>query len=60
VQVDEELFRAGWDYFQQHQDKDYSLTDCISFVVMEKLKIETAFAFDRHFVQAGFRTQNPR
>jgi predicted nucleic acid-binding protein len=57
VQVDEELFRAGWDYFQQHQDKDYSLTDCISFVVMEKLKIETAFAFDRHFVQAGFRTQ---
>lgn len=30
VQVDEQLFQAGWQYFQQHQDKYYSLTDCIS------------------------------
>ena len=55
VQVDEGLFREGWHYFQQHQDKDYSLTDCISFVVMKRFKIETAFAFDQHFVQAGFK-----
>lgn len=55
VQVDEGLFGEGWQYFQQHQDKDYSLTDCISFVVMKKLGIETAFAFDQHFVQAGFQ-----
>jgi len=55
VQVDEGLFRAGWHYFQQHHDKDYSLTDCISFVVMKRLKIEVAFAFDQHFVQAGFK-----
>ena len=55
IQVDEELFREGWRYFQQHQDKDYSLTDCISFVVMRRFKIETAFAFDQHFVQAGFK-----
>jgi predicted nucleic acid-binding protein len=45
----------GWQYFQQHQDKDYSLTDCISFLVMTRFKIETAFAFDQHFVQAGFK-----
>jgi len=55
VQVDEGLFGEGWQYFQQHQDKDYSLTDCISFVIMKKLGIETAFAFDQHFVQAGFQ-----
>jgi len=55
VQVDEGLFREGWHYFQQHQDKDYSLTDCISFIVMKRFKIETAFAFDQHFVQAGFQ-----
>lgn len=55
VQVDEGLFREGWQYFQQYQDKDYSLTDCISFVVMQRLKIETAFAFDQYFVQAGFK-----
>lgn len=55
VQVDEGLFREGWQYFQQHQDKDYSLTDCISFVVMKRLRIETTFAFDQHFVQARFK-----
>ena len=55
LQVDESLFREGWNYFQQHRDKDYSLTDCISFIVMKRFKIETAFAFDRHFVQAGFK-----
>jgi Predicted nucleic acid-binding protein, contains PIN domain len=45
VQVDEGVFREGWDYFQQHQDKDYSLTDCISFVVMRRFGLDTAFAF---------------
>jgi predicted nucleic acid-binding protein len=58
IHVDEGLFYEGWTYLQQHQDKDYSLTDCISFVVMQRLSISTAFAFDRHFVQAGF-TKEP-
>jgi predicted nucleic acid-binding protein len=54
IHVDEYLFFEGWHYFEQHADKLYSLTDCISFVVMERLKIRKALAFDRHFVQAGF------
>ena len=58
IHVDEALFYEGWAYFQQHHDKDYSLTDCISFVVMQRLGISTAFAFDQHFVQAGF-TKEP-
>src|SRR5438552_1557282 len=45
IQVDEALFYEGWVYFQQHQDKMYSLTDCISFIVMQKFNITTAFAF---------------
>lgn len=55
VQVDEGLFKDGWEYFQLRKDKDYSLTDCISFVVMKTFRIETAFTFDQHFVQAGFQ-----
>ena len=55
VQVDEKLFREGWEYFQLHKDKEYSFTDCISFVAMKTFRIETAFAFDQHFVQAGFQ-----
>jgi predicted nucleic acid-binding protein len=32
-------------------------TDCISFVLMKKYGIQTAFTFDRHFVQAGFNKE---
>lgn len=54
IHVDEALFYDGWAYFQKHRDKEYSLTDCISFVVMQQHAITTAYAFDKHFVQAGF------
>lgn len=54
IHVDEVLFYEGWTYFQRYQDKAYSLTDCISFVVMQQFGITTAYAFDKHFAQAGF------
>ncbi|MEO8435699.1 MAG: PIN domain-containing protein [Pyrinomonadaceae bacterium] len=54
VHVNEELFYEAWSYFQKHKDKRYSLTDCVSFVLMKKLRITEALTFDRHFVQAGF------
>ena len=55
IHVDEALFEAGWSYFQGRADKRYSLTDCISFVVMERAGIVAALSFDRHFEQAGFK-----
>jgi predicted nucleic acid-binding protein len=58
IHVDTALFYEGWAYFQRHQDKDYSLTDCLSLLVMQKLGIRTAFPFAQHFVQAGF-TKEP-
>jgi uncharacterized protein len=54
VHVDKDLFYAGWEYFQKHRDKTYSLTDCISFVVMKQRGIKAALTFDAHFAQAGF------
>ena len=54
IHVDENLFRAGWSYFKQYADKTFSLTDCISFVLMERLEITQALTFDKHFTQAGF------
>jgi predicted nucleic acid-binding protein len=54
IHVDENLFSDGWEYFKQHQDKKFSLTDCISFVVMNRLGITEVLTFDKHFVQAGF------
>ena len=55
IHVEESLFQEGWTYFQKHSDKKYSLTDCISFLVMKEFGIEIAFAFDKHFAQAGFK-----
>ena len=38
---------------RRHSDKDYSLCDALSFVVMERLRIVEAIAFDRHFREYG-------
>ena len=43
----------------QYQDKDFSLTDALSFVVMERLGIASAFSFDRNFAQYGFSLLMP-
>lgn len=40
--------------YHQHDDKTWSLTDCLSFVVMGERGITTALTGDHHFVQAGF------
>ena len=39
---------------ERFSDQDFSLADAVSFVVMKDREIEEAFAFDRHFVTAGF------
>ncbi len=43
----------------QYSDKDFSLTDATSFAVMERLRIGTAFSYDRHFAQYGFALLRP-
>jgi predicted nucleic acid-binding protein len=49
------LFNAGMHLYASRPDKDWSLTDCISFVVMQERGITDALTGDRHFEQAGFR-----
>lgn len=49
-----ELFSSGFDLYRKRPDKEWSLVDCISFVVMENRRISEAFTEDRHFEQAGF------
>jgi predicted nucleic acid-binding protein len=54
VDASADLFRRGLDLFADRPDKDWSLTDCISFVVMKDNKITEALTGDHHFEQAGF------
>ena len=52
--------RAAFDYFQQHNDQAYSLVDCLSFVVMEKLSIHEALAVDSDFTHRFIARPGPR
>lgn len=46
---------AALHYFRKFADQRISFTDCISFAVMRRHRLTTAFTFDRHFLNAGFR-----
>src|SRR5262245_5202449 len=48
----ENIARA-WEVFRQYRDKDWSFTDCTSKVIMKRLGVSYAFAFDSHFEQFG-------
>jgi predicted nucleic acid-binding protein len=49
------LFDRGIALYSERRDQDWSLTDCISFVVMQEHGLTDALTGDRHFEQAGFR-----
>jgi predicted nucleic acid-binding protein len=51
--TDDERLKA-WVLFKKYRDKDLSFTDCTSFALMAKLKLQKAFSFDNHFKQVGF------
>lgn len=54
VQTTSELFAKGAELYDRMEDKEWSLTDCISFVVMRERGIVEAWTGDKHFRQAGF------
>ena len=57
VRATSELFQRGVRLFAERPDKDWPLTDCISFVVMRErgLTVTDALTADHHFEQGGFR-----
>jgi len=59
VSVTDDDHRAARVLLERHGDKRYSFCDALSFVVMERLGIEIAASFDRHFKQYGKFTVLP-
>ena len=49
-----ELLEGGFAFFAERPDKEWSLTDCISFYVMRQRGISDALTSDAHFAQAGY------
>ena len=54
IPATDDLFRRGMELFDSRPDKQWSLTDCISFIVMQDQNVTEALTADRHFEQAGF------
>jgi predicted nucleic acid-binding protein len=52
--VTEQVYADGRQLIAEYDDKDFSLADATSFVVMERLRTPWAFTFDDHFAQYGF------
>ncbi|AMA08958.1 MULTISPECIES: type II toxin-antitoxin system VapC family toxin [unclassified Picosynechococcus] len=50
-----EQFEQGLELYEQRKDKDWSHTDCVSFIIMKERSISEALAYDKHFLQAGFQ-----
>ncbi len=51
----DDLLAAAIEMFGRHKDKDWGLTDCLSFEIMRREGIDEALTADAHFVQAGYR-----
>ncbi|MBD2189130.1 type II toxin-antitoxin system VapC family toxin [Pseudanabaena mucicola] len=54
IHVDKEIDTLAWKLCKSRLDKAWSLVDCSSFIVMQKLDIQEALTTDQHFEQAGF------
>jgi hypothetical protein len=53
--IDSDRFERARHLFFQYRDKDFSFTDCTSFVIMREIRLTHAITTDRHFRQMGFQ-----
>jgi hypothetical protein len=54
VPPSQDLFEQAIEFYAQRPDKEWSLTDCTSFIVMREHRLTDALTADHHFEQAGF------
>ncbi|MBU1261908.1 PIN domain-containing protein [bacterium] len=54
MRVNEEVFRKAAEIFTRFADKEWSFTDCTSYVLMKDANITKGASFDEHFRQFGF------
>jgi len=59
IGLSSDLLGRAWAHFASRPDKDWGVTDCLSFAVMRDRGLKTALTGDRHFEQAGFQIMFP-
>jgi Predicted nucleic acid-binding protein, contains PIN domain len=55
VPLSSELFEKALELYKRRMDKGWGLTDCTSFIIMQRYDIIDVLTNDKHFQQAGFR-----
>jgi len=55
LSLSDDLYMQALNLFRTRLDKQWGITDCVSFLVMESRGLSEALTFDEHFEQAGFR-----
>ena len=54
IPASKDLWEAGLQFHAQRPDKEWALTDGISFIVLHERRLTRALTHDHHFEQAGF------
>ena len=57
--ADEDVCADAWRWLRRHDERPYSFVDATSFVLMRRLRMREALAFDGDFAAAGFVESRP-
>ena len=57
--IDEDVEAEAWRWLRRHDERPYSFVDATSFVLMKRLRIREAMAFDGDYAAAGFIEVRP-
>jgi len=55
ISLTEQLYQRAFQLYKERPDKEWGLTDCISFIIMKDRSLTEALTTDEHFQQAGFK-----
>lgn len=55
LSVSDSLMREAFQLFKNRPDKEWSLTDCASFLLMKEMNLAESLTADIHFTQSGFK-----
>ncbi|MDQ1317882.1 MAG: uncharacterized protein QG588_1537 [Candidatus Poribacteria bacterium] len=55
ISLSEDLYKRAFQLYKDRLDKEWGLTDCISFIIMQDRGLVKVLTADEHFQQAGFQ-----
>jgi len=55
IPISEDLYKRAFQLYKDRLDKEWGLTDCISFIIMQDRSLVKVLTADEHFQQAGFQ-----